>query len=143
MIYLPIDRDGQVIPALRLKENGAHAIAVSGASERNIGAFDSDTRAVSIYATVPVYLILAVIQVSQHRLETTSFRLTPIMTSQSAETKQFKLALSQQLLLIMPIQVQCLFQKRINTGFWTSGRWIMCHRPDNPTHRQSEHHAQA
>jgi hypothetical protein len=53
---LPIDSDNNPIPALRLKNGGAHSIAASGSSARNAVAFSSETDVVSIYATGPVYL---------------------------------------------------------------------------------------
>lgn len=54
---LPEDSDNNIIPALRLKSGGgAHAITASGTSARNTVAFDNDTRVVSVFATVPVYL---------------------------------------------------------------------------------------
>ncbi len=55
---LPIDSDNNPIPALRLKNNGAHSINVSATSARNSVAFDTNTKIVSLYATVPVYLAL-------------------------------------------------------------------------------------
>lgn len=53
---LPLDNRDQPIPAMRLKTAGAHTIAASGTAARNATAFDADTRVISIYATVPVYL---------------------------------------------------------------------------------------
>lgn len=53
---LPKDADNNAIPALRLKDSGAHNIAVSVASARNAAAFNSETKVVSLYATGPVYL---------------------------------------------------------------------------------------
>lgn len=53
---LPLDSDNNPIPALRLKDSGAHSISVSGTSARNSTAFSADTKVVSIYATGPVYL---------------------------------------------------------------------------------------
>lgn len=53
---LPKDADNQAIPALRLKDSGAHNISVTSSSARNSTAFDADTRVVSVYATGPVYL---------------------------------------------------------------------------------------
>ncbi len=53
---LPKDADNNIIPALRLRENGAHSVAISGTSTRNLTAFDQDTKIISVYATVPVYL---------------------------------------------------------------------------------------
>ena len=53
---LPQDQNDNPIPALRLKENGAHSITVGAASARNGTAFDSQTKIISLYADVPVYL---------------------------------------------------------------------------------------
>ena len=53
---LPLDVNDNPIPALRLKDNGAHVISSGAASARNVTGFDADTRVVSVYATEPVYL---------------------------------------------------------------------------------------
>lgn len=54
---LPQDSNDNPIPALRLKDSGAHTInATTGASARNSVAFDGDTRVVSLYAAAPVYV---------------------------------------------------------------------------------------
>ncbi len=53
---LPVDSDNNAIPALRLKSGAAHAITASGTSARNSTAFNADTRVVSVFSTVPVYL---------------------------------------------------------------------------------------
>lgn len=54
---MPQDSDSNPIPALRIRSGaGAHAITASASSTRNATAFDADTRVVSVYATVPVYL---------------------------------------------------------------------------------------
>lgn len=53
---LPTDMDDNVIPAVRLKSGGAHSISFTGASARNTGAFNAETRIVSLYATEPVYV---------------------------------------------------------------------------------------
>ena len=53
---LPKDADNNVIPALRLRDGGAHALTVTGVAARNVTAFDDDTKVVSVYATVPVYM---------------------------------------------------------------------------------------
>lgn len=53
---LPTDVDNNPIPAVRLKDGGAHSIAVTAASARNTAAFDADTRIVSLFATGPVFL---------------------------------------------------------------------------------------
>lgn len=48
---LPEDANGNPIPALRLKDNGAHQISTSAASTRNIAAFNAETDIVGLYAT--------------------------------------------------------------------------------------------
>ncbi len=53
---LPLDSNDNPIPALRLKDGGAHVIATSAASARNATAFNVDTRVVSVYASEDVYL---------------------------------------------------------------------------------------
>jgi hypothetical protein len=53
---LPRDSNDNVIPALRLRDGGAHVISASGTSARNITAFNADTRIVSLYTSSPVYL---------------------------------------------------------------------------------------
>ena len=55
---LPTDDNNNPIPALRLRDFGAQKIAVGAASQRNAVAFDSDTRVISLYATVGVYVRL-------------------------------------------------------------------------------------
>lgn len=56
MTLLPKDADNNVIPALRLKENGAHVVAVTSAAASNITAFDENTCVVSLYADAPFYI---------------------------------------------------------------------------------------
>lgn len=53
---MPTDINDNAIPALRLRASGAHAIAAGAASARNTAAFNAETRVVSLYATVPVYV---------------------------------------------------------------------------------------
>ena len=53
---MPLDSDNNVIPAVRLKSGGAHAISATGVSARNAVAFDAGTRLVGLYATGPVYI---------------------------------------------------------------------------------------
>lgn len=53
---LPQDSDNNPIPAMRLKASAAHTIAAGGSAARNSTAFDADTRVVSVYADVPVYI---------------------------------------------------------------------------------------
>lgn len=54
---LPVDSNDNAIPAVRLKPDGAHTIAVTTlASAVNETAFDAATRIVSLYATGPVFV---------------------------------------------------------------------------------------
>jgi len=53
---LPLDVNDNPIPALRLKNGGAHVIASGASSARNSVAFDDETRVVSLYASEPVYV---------------------------------------------------------------------------------------
>jgi hypothetical protein len=53
---LPKDADNNTIPALRLRDGGAHTLTISGASASNASAFDEDTKVISIYSTTDVYL---------------------------------------------------------------------------------------
>lgn len=55
---LPKDADNNAIPALRLRDNGAHQISVTSTAARNAVAFDDDTKVISLYATGPVYIAL-------------------------------------------------------------------------------------
>tara|TARA_B100001093_G_C26139488_1_gene722711 strand:- start:160 stop:495 length:336 start_codon:yes stop_codon:yes gene_type:complete len=54
--FLPQDSNDNPIPALRLKQGGAHSISASASSARNSTAFAADTRIISLYADVPVYV---------------------------------------------------------------------------------------
>lgn len=53
---LPRDSENNVIPAVRLKASGAHAINATSSSARNSTAFGADTQVISLYATVAVYV---------------------------------------------------------------------------------------
>lgn len=53
---LPLDSNNNPIPALRLKNSGAHVLASSASSARNAAAFDVDTRVISAYASQDVYI---------------------------------------------------------------------------------------
>lgn len=55
---LPKDDDNNPIPAMRLKDGGAHAISATATSARNSTAFADTTKVISIYATGPVYIRL-------------------------------------------------------------------------------------
>ncbi len=48
---LPKDADNNLIPAMRLKSGGAHAISATSSSARNASGFSPDTKVVSVYAT--------------------------------------------------------------------------------------------
>lgn len=54
--FLPEDSNDNPIPALRLKNGGAHILNTSSTSTRNTNAFDSETRIISLFSTTPVYL---------------------------------------------------------------------------------------
>jgi len=51
-----VDGNNIPIPALRLKNAGAHSITTSATSARNATPFDTETRVVSLYATQDVYV---------------------------------------------------------------------------------------
>jgi hypothetical protein len=51
---LPMDANDNPIPALRLKDGGAHTLAVTSSSARNATAFADETRVVSLYSTVDI-----------------------------------------------------------------------------------------
>jgi hypothetical protein len=53
---LPTDQNNNPIPALGLKDSGAHKISVTATSNRNATAFSAETQIISLYATVPVYI---------------------------------------------------------------------------------------
>lgn len=53
---LPEDANGNPIPALRLKNNGAHQINTTTTTARNIAAFSTETDVVSLYATEDTYI---------------------------------------------------------------------------------------
>lgn len=55
---LPQDMDNNPIPALGLKDGGAHSISVTATSARNSTAFDADTQVISIYADVDIHVKL-------------------------------------------------------------------------------------
>ena len=55
-IIMPQDKDGNPVPAIRLKSGKAHTINSSASTARNSTAFDPDTRVISIYATEPVFV---------------------------------------------------------------------------------------
>ncbi|MGH1402765.1 MAG: hypothetical protein ACRBDL_00825 [Alphaproteobacteria bacterium] len=53
---LPLDANHVPLPALRLKDNGAHSVSASTTSQRNTTSFDTQTQIISLYATGPVYI---------------------------------------------------------------------------------------
>ncbi|MCC6597812.1 MAG: hypothetical protein IT559_03395 [Alphaproteobacteria bacterium] len=53
---LPLDDNNNPIPALRLKNGGAHTIVSAASSTRNSASFAEQTRIVSVYATEDIYL---------------------------------------------------------------------------------------
>ena len=53
---LPFDVNDNPIPALRLKDGGAHVFSISASSSRNTSAFGEDTRVINVYTTEDVYL---------------------------------------------------------------------------------------
>ncbi len=53
---LPTDENNNPIPALRLRDGGAHKINATGVSSRNAVAFSSETRVISVYATAGVFI---------------------------------------------------------------------------------------
>lgn len=53
---LPKDADNNTIPALRLRDGGAHKITSTNVPARNTTAFNESTKVISLYATVDVYL---------------------------------------------------------------------------------------
>lgn len=53
---LPIDSNGAPIPAMRMKTNGAQTISASSTSTRNTRTFDDNTRIISLYSDVPLYI---------------------------------------------------------------------------------------
>ena len=54
--FLPQDSNDNPIPALRFKSGGAHSISATASSTRNSTAFATDTKIVSLYADVAVYV---------------------------------------------------------------------------------------
>lgn len=53
---MPTDDNNHPIPALRLKDSGAHSIAATATSARNATAFGTDTQVISICPTVAVFV---------------------------------------------------------------------------------------
>ncbi len=55
---LPRDADDRAIPALRLRPGAAHTVTVTATSARNSTSFNAETRVISVYATVPMFMRL-------------------------------------------------------------------------------------
>lgn len=55
---LPTDLNNNPIPVMRLRPGYAQSVAVTASSARNATAFDSLTRVIGIYATVPMFVRL-------------------------------------------------------------------------------------
>ena len=53
---LPRDANNVPLPAMRMKDDCAHLINVSSSSQRNVTAFDPQTKIVSLYANGPIHL---------------------------------------------------------------------------------------
>ncbi len=53
---LPRDSDNNIIMALGFKDSATHQISITGISNRNTTAFDSDTRVIGVYATGDVFI---------------------------------------------------------------------------------------
>jgi hypothetical protein len=54
----PVDNNNAPIPVLSLLTGGSHSIAVTATSARNSVAFNSETRVIGVYATVPMFIRL-------------------------------------------------------------------------------------
>ncbi|MBV6633653.1 MAG: hypothetical protein KI792_11560 [Alphaproteobacteria bacterium] len=55
---LPIDSQGNAIPALRPRPGAAHEIAVTSSSARNSTAFAADTQVIGVFSSVPAKISL-------------------------------------------------------------------------------------
>ena len=53
---LPQDSNDNPIPALRLKQNGAHKITVGTTSTRNSSAYSAETQIIGLYSDVDTYI---------------------------------------------------------------------------------------
>ena len=53
---LPKDADNNPIPALRLRDGGAHSLSAGVTPNSNTTAFNTDTKVIGLYATVPVFI---------------------------------------------------------------------------------------
>ena len=53
---LPKDADNNIIPALRVRDGGAHTISVTATSARNSVAFNDETKVISLYTTADIFI---------------------------------------------------------------------------------------
>lgn len=53
---LPCDDNDQAIPALHLKDGGAHTLPITGTAARTARPFDAGTRVIAVYATAAARL---------------------------------------------------------------------------------------
>ena len=53
---LPVDENGEPIPVLPLLDSLAHKITSTGTAAKNTNAFDSKTRAITVYPTVDCFV---------------------------------------------------------------------------------------
>jgi len=53
---LPKDADNNTIPAMRMRDDGAHVINASASSTTNTTAFDTETKVISLYATASIFI---------------------------------------------------------------------------------------
>ncbi len=58
MTLLPTDTNNNPIPVLRPRPGFAQTVAVTAAAARNTNAFDTATRVIGVYATVPMFIRL-------------------------------------------------------------------------------------
>ena len=56
MTKLPLDVNDNPIPALKLKDDSAHVLDINAATTRNVDPFSQETRVISIYSDVDVYV---------------------------------------------------------------------------------------
>jgi hypothetical protein len=55
---LPVDGDNNTIPVLSLRPGASQNVAVTASSARSATAFNTDTRVIGLYATVPMFIRL-------------------------------------------------------------------------------------
>lgn len=56
MTSLPTDNNGNSIPTMRLRADGAHAITATGTAASNTTAFSPHTKVISVYATADIFM---------------------------------------------------------------------------------------